>query len=90
MTSAVVRIFGAMFAVKVQTEQLQPIRLERSDFIRTAHFMPELEQKRGDPAHAAAGDADEMHAMPLLRQNFLQISLRCAGHDWIGYIFPSL
>ena len=84
-----VRIFGAMFAVKAQAEPLQPIRLQRSDFIRAAHFMPELEQKRGDPAHPAAGHADEMHPMPLLRQNFLQISLRGAGHDRIGYIFPS-
>ena len=55
----IARVFGAMLRDESADQPLQPIRLERADFVGAAHLVPELEQKRGDAAHPAAGDADQ-------------------------------
>jgi hypothetical protein len=81
------RVFRAVLAAKLQTELLQSIGFERSDFIGTTYLVTELEQKRRDPAHPAARDADKMNAVPFLREQFLQIGFRRARHEWC--IFPS-
>ena len=79
-------IFRAMLGKETQTQALQSIRLKRADFIRAAHVVPKLEQKRGDAAHAAPGYADEMNPMVLTREQFWQVGLRDGLHG--SYIFP--
>ncbi len=66
---SVMAVFDTMLFVETQTEPLQPIRLERADFIGAADVVPELEQQRRNPAHAAAGHADQMDPVPLLREH---------------------
>ena len=70
-----------MLRVKAQSEPLQTIDFERADLVRAAHLVPELEQKRGDPAHPAAGYTDQMNPVPLARQEFWQIDFRGERHD---------
>ena len=79
----------------VGDESASPSRCNRSvssvlDLVRTAHLMPEFEQKRGDPAHSAAGDTDEMNrgAARCVRI-FCRSSSGARRHDRIAYIFPS-
>src|ERR1041385_6478550 len=78
-----------MFGAETQAESLQAIDLPRLRLVRTADGVPELKEQRGDPAHPAAGDADEMNSMPLARQHLLEIQVRGERHDSIAYIFPS-
>ena len=77
-----------MFFTKTQTETLQSIRLQGADFIRTANLVPELEQKRGDPAHSAPSHADQMNLVVLTYEQLRQVYFRGARHEW--YIFPWL
>ena len=83
----IVRVFSAMLQMKAETEALQPLGFYGQRFIGSAHRVAKLEQQRRDAAHPAAGDADQMHAMPFLRQEFLQIEIR-RGHR-VMYIAPS-
>ena len=77
-----------MLSVKMQTEPLQAIGFLRADFIRTTDFVPELEQKRGQPAHPAPGHADEMNFVPRVSEHLCKIDIKLRGHG--SYIFPSL
>src|SRR6266403_3620105 len=77
-----------MLRVKIQTEPLQAIGLLRADFIRTTDVVPELEQKRGQPAHPAPGYADEMNFAPRPRKRAGKIDIKRCGHG--SYISPSL
>ena len=62
-----------MLLEKLQAQSLQPFHFERARFIRSAHLVAELEQKRGDPAHPASGDTDEMDRVPLAGKKARQI-----------------
>src|SRR4051794_31336144 len=75
-----------MLRVKAQAESLQTRGLQRSNAIGSAHVMAELQEQRGDPAHAAAGHAEQMNAMTLLRQAFLEISFGRRGHEFCVYL----
>src|SRR3954471_24601391 len=77
-----------MFAMKFQAKALQPIGLETSDFIGATDFVSKLKQERSDSTHAASGDANEMNPVPFLRENFLQVGLRCVRHGRIECTFP--
>ena len=65
----------------------EPIRLEGARLVRSTHFMPELEKERGDSAHPAAGDADQMDRVPLLGEEFLKVDLRRRRVIWLTVSF---
>src|SRR5256714_13827285 len=64
-----------MLREELQTQSLQTFHFHRNRFVRSAHLMSELEQKRGDAAHPAAGHADQMNAMMLARKKSRQTEL---------------
>src|SRR5207237_9054775 len=61
----VARVLGAMLLMKIQARALQSLRFERAQLIRAADLVSELEQKRGDSTHPAAGNTDEMDLVSL-------------------------
>jgi hypothetical protein len=56
-----------MLLGKTQTEPLQSIRFHCANLVRSTHSVPELDQKRSDTTHAAAGDTDKMNPVMLTR-----------------------
>src|SRR4051794_8576896 len=72
--------------MKAQAEPLQTRSLQRADAIGAAHVVAELQKQRGDPAHATAGDAEQMNAMPLLCQESSEISFGRRGHEFCVYL----
>ena len=75
-----------MLCVEAQTEPLEAISFKRSHAIRAADVVPQLKQERGNPAHSASGHADQMNAMPLLREAFLQVSFGRERHGVCVYL----
>src|SRR2546422_11300440 len=78
-----------MLLEKLQTQSLQTFHFHRNRFVRSAHLMSELEQKRGDAAHPAAGHADQMNAMMLARKKSRQTELHPHRRHTaaVGYFF---
>ena len=72
--------------MEAQSESLQAIGFQRAHTIRAADLVSELEQERGNSAHPAPGDADQMNAMPLLRQAFLQVNFGRERHGICVYL----
>ena len=72
-----------------QAELREPLGFERARLVRAAHIVPELEQERGDSAHPAPGNADQMDRVPLLGEEFLEIEFRRRRRHGADCIFPS-
>src|SRR5947209_6729317 len=64
---------------KFQTESLQAFHLERDRLVRATDVMAKFEQKRGNPAHPAAGHSDQVNAVMLAceKSRQIKISRRC-------------
>ncbi len=85
----IVRIARAVWRMETQPEPLQSVRFERAHFVGAAHVVPQFEEERGDPAHPASRDPDQVNPVALAREQCLQIDLRGERHDSVAYIFPS-
>ena len=44
----------------MQAKLREALGFQGARLVRAAHIVPELEEEGGDPAHAAAGDTDQM------------------------------
>src|ERR671925_221551 len=72
-----------MLVKKFQPEPLEPIGFECVQFVRAAHFVPELKKQSGDSAHSASRDADQMDCVPLACQKFRKIDI--LRHDCVYF-----
>ncbi len=79
-----------MLREKLQTQSLQTFHFQRNRFVRSAHLVSELEQKRGDAAHPAAGHADKMNAVMLTREKSRQTELSRPGFHAAAVVYFSI
>ncbi len=66
-------VLRSMRLPKTQTEPLQSISFHAANLVRAADCVPELDQKRGDTAHATACDTNQMNPVLLTREECWQV-----------------
>src|SRR5438046_8886647 len=76
-----------MLLEELQAKALQTFHFQRNRFVRSAHLMPKLEQERCDPAHAAAGNTDEVNPMMLARKKSRQSELNAHGRHSAAVVY---